>query len=91
MLLNLLLFFSFLEPRNLVTYFIISAIYKHLTQINAFSLKKNIFAPILAFMGIILLKWKPGFRMNITRNKGLKEGRGGGGGGVAHGLELDVN
>lgn len=29
--------------------------------------------------------------MNITRNKGLKEGRGGGGGAVAHGLELDVN
>lgn len=86
---NLLLFFSFLEPRNLVTYFIISAIYKHLTQINAFSLKKNIFAPILVFMDIILLTWKPGFRMNITRNKGLKEGKGGGA--VAHGLELDVN
>lgn len=41
-------------------------------------------------MDIILLKRKPGFRMNITRNKGLKEGRGGGGA-VAHGLELDVN
>ena len=91
-LLNLLLFFSFLEPRNLVTYFIISAIYKHLTQINAFSLKKNIFAPILVFMDIILLKWKPGFRMNITRNKGLKEGRGGGGGRCARfGTRCELN
>lgn len=55
-----------------------------------FHWKKNIFVPILVFMDIILLTWKPGFRMNITRNKGLKEGRGGGGA-VAHGLELDVN
>lgn len=45
-----------------------------------FHWKKNIFVPILVFMDIILLTWKPGFRMNITRNKGLKEGRGGGGG-----------
>lgn len=44
-----------------------------------FHWKKNIFVPILVFMDIILLTWKPGFRMNITRNKGLKEGRGGGG------------
>ena len=43
-------------------------------------------------MDIILLTWKPGFRMNITRNKGLKEGRGGGGGRCARfGTRCELN